>query len=101
MSLLLAFMNIIVKRALEKEDFTQIGRLPKYFLPSERKTIQEYYLEVWPGFETQTKLYSDGIFLNVDTATKFINKETVLEQVREFQRKKYSKKEIEDMFNPE
>lgn len=101
MTLLLAFISILVKRALEKEDFTQIGRLPKYFLPSEKSSIPEYLLEVWPGYETQTKLYSDGIFLNVDTATKFINKVTVLDEINALLDKRYTKKEIEDMYHPD
>jgi hypothetical protein len=77
MSYLQTFLNILVKRALERQDFTQIGRLPKYFLPSEKLSIYEHDLEMWPGYETITKCYTDGIFLNVDTATKFINKVTV------------------------
>lgn len=58
-------------------------------------------MEVWPGYETQTKLYSDGIFLNVDTATKFINKVTVFEEIDNLLYKRYTKKEIEDMYHPE
>ena len=55
---------------------------------------------MWPGYETMTKSYTDGIFLNVDTATKFINKETVYDQIQDMLQKRYSKKEIEDFYLP-
>jgi hypothetical protein len=36
---------------------------------------------MWPGYLTTSRLLADGIFLNIDTCTKFINKVTVLEQI--------------------
>jgi hypothetical protein len=74
--------------------------LPKFFLPKEKVNIEKHYLEMWPGYETAAKSYIDGIFLNVDTATKFINKETVIEQVYDMLDKRYSKKDIEDHYSP-
>lgn len=54
---------------------------------------------MWPGYETMTKCYTDGIFLNVDTATKFISQITVMDEVRDMLNKRYSKKEIEDHYS--
>lgn len=70
-------------------------------MPSEKKVIEEYYLEMWPGYETMTKNYCDGIFLNVDTATKFINKLTVLEEIDGMLDKRYSKSDIVAHFAPD
>jgi len=36
---------------------------------------------MWPGYMTTSRLLADGIFLNIDTCTKFINKVTVLDQI--------------------
>ena len=69
---LLQYCNLIVKLALEKKEFYQIGKLPKFFLPSEKKEIKSQNLQMWPGFEVATKSVVHGIFLNVDCATKFI-----------------------------
>ena len=37
---LLTFCNLIVKLALEKNEFYQIGKLPKFFLRSEMQEIR-------------------------------------------------------------
>lgn len=50
-------------------------------MESEKRNIQNLDLESWPGYEAQTKWYTDGIFLNIDTATKFINKKTILDEI--------------------
>jgi hypothetical protein len=64
--------------ALESENYVQIGRIPKFYLPSEKMAIPKFNLESWPGYMTTTKALCDGLFLNVDTATRFVNKNTVL-----------------------
>ena len=38
---------------------------------------------MWPGYLTQSRLCADGIFLNVDTAARFIQKQTVLDFIRQ------------------
>jgi hypothetical protein len=38
---------------------------------------------MWPGYLTQSRLLVDGIFLNVDTAAKFIQKSTVLDWINQ------------------
>jgi hypothetical protein len=43
--------------------------------------IEQYRLEMWPGYHAVTRLLHDGIYLNVDTAAKFIDKTTILEQI--------------------
>ena len=78
----LKFLDSLVKSGLECKEFKQIGRYPKFFLPSEKmKVPKEELLEMWPGYTTQTKWCTDGIFLNIDTATKFVNSSTILEDI--------------------
>jgi hypothetical protein len=81
-SVVLNFLNIIVKSGLQCKKFCQIGRLPKFFLPDEKRPVPNEDLDMWPGYETCTKWYNDGIFLNVDTATKFITRRTIFEDLK-------------------
>ena len=77
-----------------------MGRLPKFFLATDKKVIDEFNLMMWPGYSPSVKLFTDGIFLNVDTATKFIQGKTVLDDIRGMERERYSKKEIIDYLIP-
>lgn len=70
--MMLNFLNILVKNAMNQSDYKQLGRLPKFFLEREKREISEYQLEMWPGYLSTTRLVRDGIFLNVDTVSKFI-----------------------------
>jgi len=62
----------LVKNALSSQDYKQIGRLPKYFVERDKRDIAKYELEMWPGYLTTTRLLRDGIFLNIDTVSKFV-----------------------------
>ena len=44
-------LNAIVKRGLECKKFKQIGRLPKFFLASEKRATPIENLDMWPGYE--------------------------------------------------
>ena len=52
---------------------------------------------MWPGFEISTKWFTDGIFLNVDTVTKFTNTQNILQSITEMQ-EEYSNQQIVDYF---
>jgi hypothetical protein len=57
---------------------------------------------VWPGYEVLSKSLSHGIFLNVDTITKFVNCETMFDYIDYLkQEKRYTKGEIVDLFTPD
>lgn len=49
---------------------------------------------MWPGYVAANQLVVDGIYLNVDTSTKFINKQTILEIISEQLRRGKSKQDI-------
>ena len=55
---------------------------------------------MWPGYDCSVKALNDGIFMNIDTATKFLNKTSVLEIINGMERDKYSKSEITDTLIP-
>ena len=48
---------------------------------------------------TTTRLLADGIFLNVDTCAKFINKESMLELIDKMRSYGKSNKDMEAMFD--
>jgi hypothetical protein len=56
---------------------------------------------MWPGFEINTKSVAHGLFLNIDTATKFVNKTTMIEHIDYLMRDlRHTKSEVIDVFNP-
>ena len=55
---------------------------------------------MWPGYMTDVKCVTDGIFLLIDTTTKFIAQDTILDKIRGMQRDRYSKQEITDALVP-
>jgi hypothetical protein len=57
-------------------------------------------LEMWPGYQTQMLWTNDGLFFNVDTATKFINSRTIYDEIQEFNKQGYSKAEIKAWYKP-
>ena len=61
--------------------------------------IPEYDLEMWPGYLSAARLLADGIFLNIDTCTKFINKTTVLEQIYQKLDRSYTKDQIAKIYD--
>jgi len=67
------YVSTLVKRALYDEKFNQIGRLPKFFSNEGRVRIPKETIEAWTGYEFQVKCLNDGIFLRIDTCSKFVN----------------------------
>ncbi len=69
-------------------------------MAEEKEKVPNEELDMWPGYETCTKWYNDGIFLNVDTATKFINRRTVLEDLNSYRKENWSREEMRNLFKP-
>ena len=76
------FFNMLVKSTLETEKFKQIGRLPKFFLETEKKEIPKHGINVWPGYLTTTRLCHDGFYLNIDTCTTFVTMGSIQEEIK-------------------
>jgi len=75
---MLDFLTKVVKNSLHDQEYKQIGRLPKFYNTRDKRSIQRYKLDMWPGYTCAVKCLNDGFFLNVDTATRFIQQSTVL-----------------------
>ena len=97
-AIILEFLNVVVKSALRARDFNQIGKLPKFFLPKEGKLVKDFNIEVWPGYLSTSRLLADGFFLNIDTCTKFINSESVLDKIQ-FLRKSKTDAQIASLYD--
>ena len=54
---------------------------------------------MWPGYLTTTRLVKDGIFLNVDTCSKFIQKTTILDEIRNLEQGGKNKQYISNLFD--
>lgn len=100
MERVLNFIQVVVKRVLYDKKFKQIGRLPRFFLPDDKVDIPKYHLEMWPGYMTQVKSLHDGIFLNVDCATKFIESRSILDLISDLYKDRYTKNDIREYFIP-
>ena len=70
---ILHYILVICKKALIEEKYNQIGRFPRFFNAEDRVKINAHRLEMWPGYSISVKSLADGIFLNVDTMTKFVS----------------------------
>lgn len=46
------------------------------------ENISHPRLKYWPGYELTTKATRSGIFLNIDSCTKFLLKDTIWQQYR-------------------
>ncbi len=63
-------------------------------MASEVKQIPEFNIMMWPGYQLSIAQVNDGIFVNIDTATKFVQMPSVLDEIRDLEKQRFSKKEI-------
>ena len=87
MANILQFFRIIVKKSMENKNYEQIGRLKKFFLANERQSVGNFRLDAWKGHDIQIRMTTNGLFLNPDSCTKFVNQESVQAQVWHLQEK--------------
>jgi len=85
---------------LYEHKFKQIGRLPKFFLSSELVPIEKHRLNMWPGYMMSAKSLTDGIFINIDCATKFVEMDSVLLLINGMLRDRYSQTDIKKELIP-
>jgi hypothetical protein len=55
---------------------------------------------MWPGYSADVKHLNDGVFLNLDTATKFISQINIFDEIKDFKKQGYSNAEIVDWYVP-
>jgi len=79
----------MIKKALREQKYNQIGRFPKFFLAKEKQRVGNLDLMAWPGYELNSRLASQGYFINIDSCTKFVNTTSIFDIVNE--ERKYGK----------
>jgi hypothetical protein len=57
-------------------------------------------LMAWKGFHCEVKLLNDGLFLSIDTSTKFLHEPTILDIINENLADGYSREEISEYLCP-
>ena len=80
------FLNIIVKSLLGALNMFPVGRTGKYLLPSGAIQMNDYGLEIWPGYKTSVRLLESGLLLEIDYTSRILRQQTVLAFMRDIQR---------------
>jgi hypothetical protein len=93
--------NNIMKEALDQLDYKQIGKFPKFFNAKDKRDVDpaDLNLVAWPGYQVEVKLTTQGIFLNVESCTKFVNKISVLHNFIDSMRNGYSERDFFEQYN--
>jgi aubergine-like protein len=78
----LSFINSVIKSALRSSNLKQIGRIPRFFDPSQSKQFQNA-VETWPGFFTSSWIFASGLYLVIDNVSKFLSVENWLTIISE------------------
>jgi len=68
-------------------------------LAEDKIPIPQFNLYAWPGYELTTKLSTQGIFLNIESCTKFVNQVSVLQNYEADYKDGYNDNEIFEKFN--
>jgi aubergine-like protein len=64
------FLNVIVRKAMEKMDLKLVNR--NYFDPKSAIVLDDLKLEIWPGYVTTIRQHEHELLLNVDVACKIL-----------------------------
>ncbi|CDW80416.1 macronuclear development protein 1 [Stylonychia lemnae] len=80
----LIFYKIFFNSLLKKIKYKQIGR--NFFNPNQSVSLNQYNLEVWPGFASSLHMLQNGVMLNVDICHKVIRTETVLKLIEDIKK---------------
>jgi hypothetical protein len=59
----------------------QIGRFPKFYLRKDVIQVSNESLSAWPGYEVVTQNAVQGLFLNIDCCTRFVNQTSIMKIV--------------------
>jgi hypothetical protein len=87
----LNFINSIIKTQMRNSKLCQIGRNPRFFMPSQAKTFDNA-VQTWPGFFTSSWIFQRGLYLIIDNISKNLSVDHCLdlinEQMTRFQQKR-------------
>jgi aubergine-like protein len=74
----LRLINILFRRVLEKIDLQEIGRMRNYYNPKQSIVIEDYSIELWPGFVTSIARFEQDVMLCAEVSHKILRTDTVL-----------------------
>ncbi|KAM4675853.1 piwi-like protein 2 [Discoglossus pictus] len=75
--LCISFYNVVIRRVMRILDMKLVGR--NFFDPSSATVLQQYRLQVWPGYVANIRRTDGGLFLLADITHKIIRNDSVLD----------------------
>ncbi|OCT90145.1 piwi-like protein 2 [Xenopus laevis] len=75
--LCLPFYNVVMRRVFRILDLKLVGR--NFYDPASSTVLQQYRLQVWPGYAASIRKTDGGLFLLVDITHKIIRSDSVLD----------------------
>ncbi|KAG9488574.1 hypothetical protein GDO78_004885 [Eleutherodactylus coqui] len=75
--LCIPFYNVVIRRIMKILDMKLVGR--NFFDPTCATVLQQYRLQVWPGFAASIRRTDGGLFLLADITHKIIRNDSVLD----------------------
>lgn len=82
----LTFLNLLIQKFMRSGSLKQVGRLPRFFRPSEKTVLHDEQLgelEIWPGYKASSYVYGSGVYLVLESINKFFRTESCLDKIRE------------------
>jgi aubergine-like protein len=73
------FIARLFKVVQAKMRFKQVGR--SYFDPT--RAYSSNGLDIWPGYKTSLKVFNDKYYINIDSVSKVLRKDTAIEAILE------------------
>ncbi|KAG1657737.1 Piwi-like protein 1 [Nymphon striatum] len=81
----LTLLNVLIRRSMSDLGFQQLNR--NYFDSAAKQVVSGFKMEVWPGFVTSIRQHVNDVLMMVDSNSKVLRTDTVLDQMNEIQRK--------------
>ncbi|XP_069623085.1 piwi-like protein 2 [Ranitomeya imitator] len=71
------FYNVVIRRVMKILDMKLVGR--NFYDPTSATVLQQYRLQVWPGYAASIRRTDGGLFLLADVTHKVIRNDSVLD----------------------
>ncbi|XP_068130792.1 piwi-like protein 2 [Hyperolius riggenbachi] len=75
--LCIPFYNVVIRKVMKILDMKLVGR--NFYDPSSSIVLQQYRLQVWPGYAASIRRTDGGLFLMADISHKIIRNDSVLD----------------------
>ncbi|XP_075714984.1 piwi-like protein 2 isoform X2 [Rhinoderma darwinii] len=75
--LCIPFYNVVIRRIMKILDMKLVGR--NFYDPTSATVLQQYRLQVWPGYAASIRRTDGGLFLLADVTHKVIRNDSVLD----------------------